>query len=311
MLYMGDGMQKRLLTICLSILFIALLRYGSLNYEQSAKALTLWFETLVPSLFCVMVMVKVMFSLGAFDWLAKPFALLFSRLFRMNEQSFPYLVALMFLGFPAGAAFINEAVSNHHFDQKEGQRLIDTCSFATPGFVVLTVGSVLFHSVSIGILLFGIQWFSGWILLALTRKQEIHVDHAIVVKRPSGIQTLGNAMMESGKTLYMMGGYLMLCMSITSILLQFLPAWAQMPLRIIAEFSSGTMQLAVLEIPLVNRLIGISMLLSFGGFCVHMQVMCFSEATYLRYFPYLCFRILQAIISGLLTYVLFGVCHIV
>lgn len=306
MLYTGDPMQKRSLTIGLIILFIALLRYGSLNYEQSAKALTLWFETLVPSLFTVMVMVKVMFAFGVFDWMARPFAILFSRLFQMNKQSFSYLLALMFLGFPAGAAFINQAVADQRLSQKEGRRLVYTCSFATPGFVILTLGSVLFHNVMIGVLLFLIQLGSGWILLLFTRRQPILAAAPMDVEHGSWIQTLGSAMMDSGKTLYMMGGYLMLCMSLTSIVLQFLPACLEMPLRMIAEFSSGTMQLAALNMPLAARLITISMLLSFGGFCVHMQVICFSEATCLRYRHYLWFRVLQALIAGILAYAVFG-----
>lgn len=302
-------MQKRWLTVGLCLLLIALLRYGSLNVEQSTEALTMWFETLVPSLFCVMVTVKVIFSFRSFDWLAKPFALLFSRLLRMNEQSFPYLVALSFLGFPAGAAFINDAVAHHRFTPKEGQRLIYTCSFATPGFVILTVGSVLFQSVSIGVGLFFIQLCSGVILLFLTRRQTIQANGSIAAENRSRSQILGSAVMESGKTLYMMGGYLMLCMSISAIVLQFLPADIQVTLRILTEFSSGTMQLATMDLSLLWRLVAISMLLSFGGFCVHMQVLSFSEETRLRYFYYLTFRIVQAMISGILAYVLFGVCH--
>lgn len=309
MLFMGDHMQKRWLTVCLSILFILLLRHGSLNFEQSTKALKLWFETLVPSLFCMMVLVKVMFAFHAFDWLAKPLSWLCSRLFAINEQGFPYLVAMMFLGFPAGAAFINDAVVHHKLKPIEGQRLINTCSFATPGFVVLTLGSVIYQSVAIGMWLFLIQLCSGWILLIFTRKQSIHVKGAISSVDRSFMQALGSAMLDSGKTLYMMGGYLMLCMSTTSIILTLLPALFQFPIRILTEFSSGTMLLAAMEAPLAYQLIAISMLLAFGGLCVHLQVLCFSEATRVKYAHYLGFRILQAIIAGILAYVLFVLLH--
>lgn len=309
MLFMGDLMRKRILTFGLFILFIALLRYGSINYEQSVQALTLWFETLVPSLFCVMVLVKMMFACGAFQWLAKPLALLFARLWQMNEQCFPYVAALMLLGFPAGAALVNDAVAHHQLDQKAGQRLINTCSFATPGFVILTVGSVLFQRVTIGVWLYIIQLVSGTILLTLTRRQKIHADHAIVLTPPSGMQALTAAMWESGKTLYMMGGYLMICMSITAILLPFLPACLRMPVQVMAEFSQGTVRLAALSLPLMIRLVAISMLLAFGGFCVHLQVISFSEDTHLRYFPYLGFRLLQAVIAGILAYIVFGLWH--
>jgi len=297
-------MRNKILSFSLLAIFTLMLWYGSLNFEKSMDALILWFETLVPSLFCIMVIVKVMFAFGALDLLVKPIALVCEPLFHIAKKSVSYVVALLFLGFPAGAAFIDNEVKKGSLTKAEGERLLITCSFATPGFVILTVGTMLFKSTAIGLVMFLIQCCSGLLLLFCTRKQSIT---AIRQKQhtTSFVHTIGEAMRESGKALYMMGGYLMLCMSLTGILLQFLPPALQFLITVVAEFSNGTIILSSLSLSLRMRLTLVSMLLSFGGFCVHMQVLCMSDHVEMRYGKYLCFRLIQALLSGMLAHLIF------
>ncbi len=297
-------MRKYLVSFCLLSILIWLLMNGDIHYERSLSALRLWFETLVPSLFCIMVIVKVLFAFHAFDLIAKVFSWLSMPLFHIGKQRFSYVIALMLLGFPAGAAFIDREVQTKRLLPIQAKRLLYTCSFATPGFVVMTIGSVLFHSVSIGLTLFAIQIFSGLVLLFMTRNEVIYntpQQNSI----PALIPTLKTAMIDSGIALYMMGGYLMLCMSICGVFLQYMPTFLQMPISVISEFSYGCVTLSALALPLSVRLILISMLLSFGGLCVHMQVISMSEHLHLRYGVYFCFRIMQALLSGFIAYLLF------
>ncbi len=298
-------MRKYIVSILLFALLGRMLWYGGINYERSLYALRLWFETLVPSLFCIMVIVKVLFAFPAFDWLMKPFAWLFPTLFGIGTHSVSYVAALMLLGFPAGAAFIDEQVAMGRLKKAQGKRLVCTCSFATPGFVIMTLGSVLFGSAKIGITLFAIQLLSGFILLAMTRKEAIP-DIIEYRDTPALVETIKTAMLDSGKALYMMGGYLMLCISICGVLLPLFPSFLQTPLTVISEFSSGCVTLSSLSLSLEMRLILISMLLSFGGLCVHMQVLSMSEHIALSYGTYFCFRMVQALMSGVIAFVIFG-----
>lgn len=243
MVRIGDMMGKKLLALCIGIIFVLLLSYGSLNYEMSKLALTIWFEKLVPSMFGIMVLVKLMFYTGILQIIAYPFGVVLGRLFRIEPDSFLYVIAMIFLGFPAGAAFIADQVSQQRLEERAGKRLINTCSFATPGFVIMTCGSVLFHSVRIGFLLFLIQVISGLLLLLFTRKTVIHKTSLSTSSMPF-MSALSKSMLECGTTLYMIGGYLMLCMSMFSVLTQFLPISFQLPIRILSEFSSGAVLLS-------------------------------------------------------------------
>lgn len=297
-------MRKYLIAVSLLVLLGMMLCFGDINFERSLYALRLWFETLVPSLFVIMVLVKVLFAFHCFDWLMRPLAWLIAPLLGIGKHSMSYVAALMLLGFPAGAAFIDQEVAMGRLNEAQGKRLVYTCSFATPGFVIMTLGSVLFGNVKIGLVLFVIQLLAAFVLLLLTRKQIIP-DIGDCQNVPPFVSTLKTAMLDSGKALYMMGGYLMLCISICGVLLPFFPAFLQTPLAVITEFSSGCVSLAALSLSLPLRLMLISMLLSFGGLCVHMQVISMSEHIALSYGTYLCFRILQSAVTGIIAYVLF------
>ncbi|MCI8540616.1 MAG: hypothetical protein HFE67_03770 [Erysipelotrichaceae bacterium] len=301
-------MRKQFLQMFLLLLLATLLWQGGISYEQSLHALKLWFETLVPSLFCVMVLVKVLFAYHAFDLVIRPWRRCANWLFGFQGSAFSYVAALFLLGFPAGAAFINGEVEKENLAQEHGRRLLSTCSFATPGFVIMTLGTVVFHSVKIGIMLFMIQVLSGLCLLLCTRGNIITANRSKTKQQmPSSMAIiLKTAMIDSGKALYMMGGYLMLCMSLCSVIFHFLPHTWQLPLQTLAEFSSGCMTLAQLPLSLPIRLTLISMLLGFGGLCVHMQVISMSEQVCVGYGKYLCFRLFQAFLSGGLAYVFFS-----
>lgn len=292
--------MKKISKLLLCVIFILVLLYGDINYQMSKDALMIWFEKLVPSMFGVMVLVKILFEQGILQKIGTFIGCILGPLFHIEKHSFGLVIACIFLGFPAGASFVNEQVMKGTINEKEGQRLICACSFPTPGFVIMSCGAVLFHSVQTGMLLFLIQILSGLFLLFFTRSTPIHAT-SYCLKSKDLMTSLKQAIWESGKTLYMIGGYLMLFMSCAAILVQFLPSPFQMFLRIIAEFSSGTMLLAGLPISQAMLFLCLSLLFSFGGFCVHMQVISMAKETNLPYVKYFSFRILQVLISALLA----------
>ena len=131
-------MKKSIFQLMLILLLLIVLWYGKSNFESSKEALVLWFETLVPSMLCVMVLVRVIFAYGGLALIAKPFAFFLAKPLNMSRKSFVYVMAMLLLGFPAGAAFINEEVKKGCLHQKEGERLLYACSFATPGFIMIS-----------------------------------------------------------------------------------------------------------------------------------------------------------------------------
>ena len=198
-------------------LLLLTLGFGTLTLQSAQNALSIWFEKLVPSMFLSMVLVRLLYKEHAFDHLP---SLGLPALLGMDQGAWNLVLCTMFLGFPTGSVFVDEAVRD--------------------------------------------------------------------------------GVTESGISLYMIGGYLMIFMSVTAVLFSFLPEFPALIIRSLAEFSSGIVLINVTPFSTMQRLLLTSFLLGFAGFCVHMQIMSMVEQVPLRYPVFLLYRILQGMISVLL-----------
>lgn len=295
--------MKHTLNLCLLICLVLSLWYGPKTFILCKDALLLWFETLVPSLFISMVIIRMLYKRNAFQCISFSWI---KNIFHMDTDAIPIVICTMLLGFPAGASFVDQLCASHILNKDGGHRLVLSCCYATSGFVIMTCGSVLFQSIAIGYLLFIAQIIAGLSIFFCHRHTYIHVykKHTAIEKQPF-MQQLAQAISESGISLYMIGGYLMLFMTITALLFSFLPETISMPLRIVAEFSSGTALIQQLPYSTFQLAILTCMLLGFGGFCVHMQIYSMCEHISLSYLRFFIIRLIQAILSGCIFIILF------
>ncbi|MEG0526270.1 MAG: hypothetical protein RR531_02030 [Longicatena sp.] len=288
--------MKYIKDIFLCMILILVLWFAKDTLQYTKEALTLWFEKLVPSMFVTLVCIRIIYHRRILEYIRIPFI---SRLFHIDQGTLSLILCTMFLGFPNGALFVDEAYHSGTLDEAGAKRVLYTCSFAAPGFVVMTCGALLFQSVRIGVYLFVAQILSGMVLLLVTRKHPIYSTSSTSPSIPLS-KSITTSILESGKALYMIGGYMMLFMSISGVLLHFLPSFLALPLRIICEFSSGVVLLQKLPLSTITLQLLTCMLLSFGGLCVHMQVKSIAEHIPFSYFKYLSYRIVQSILSMLI-----------
>lgn len=294
--------MKHTLNLCLFLCLVVSLWYGPKTFLLCKDALLLWFETLVPSLFISMVIIRMLYKRNAFQCIS---SLWMKNVFHMDRDAIPIVICTMLLGFPAGASFVDQLCAQHILDKEGGHRLVLSCCYATAGFVIMTCGTVLFHSLTIGCLLFIAQLMAGLTIFYCHRHTWISVYKNTEIKSQPFMRELAQAITESGLSLYMIGGYLMLFMTLTALLFSFLPTSISMPLRIVAEFSSGTSLIQTLPFSTFSLAILTCMLLGFGGFCVHMQIYSMCEHISISYWRFFLIRIIQAVLSGCIFIILF------
>lgn len=293
---------KKVVSIFFFICFFITLYEGSLTFTYCKDALFIWFEKLVPSMFISMVLIRMMYKLQLFDILRFPFI---SHIFHIDTACIPLLLCSILLGFPSGSVFIDEAYGRGEINEDGAKRLLYCSSFATAGFVIVGCGVAFYQSIDTGFSLYGIQLLSGLLLLLITRKTAVISCSTKKTERINIMSAMSQAIKESGIALYMIGGYLMIFMSITSILLAIVPETVALALRIICEFSSGSILINQLSFHLPLRMLFTSMLLSFGGCCVHMQVFSMVQFTSISYSKFLSFRLLQVLISMFLCFLFY------
>lgn len=289
--------MKRILSGGLLLCFIMSLLWGELTFFAAQEALTMWFEKLVPSMFISMVFIRVLYYQRILHHIPIPFL---PNLLHIDANAFTLVLCSMLLGFPNGAIFIDEAYARGELNDMGAKRLLYTCSFATPGFIIISCGVVLFQSVTIGMLLFLAQIASGICLLWLTRHTSIQSISHNGDETPPIMKSLSLSILETGKALYMIGGYLMIFMTIFRVCITLIPALLALPIRVLSELTSGIMLLNTLPYSVATQLCLTSFVLGFAGFCVHMQVMSLLSHIHIQYFKFLWYRLVQGVLAMLI-----------
>lgn len=292
--------MHRIETICSYLLLACLFLFGRPVSDSVRLSLEIWWNTLLPGMFIPMILIRFIQARQGF---ANLYSRIFNRCFAMTNNAFAYFMCAILLGFPSGSLFLDDAYAHHLLNQQGAKRLLLCCCFPTPGFVILTLGS-LYHDASIGWRLYLIQLASGCLLLLFTRFIPVEANKSPTTVPPF-FDALSQAIMQSAKAMLMIGIYLLLFLAILSILQLLLPTSLQLPLQLVSEFSSGILSAAKLPISLQAKLILTSALLSFGGFCVHLQILSSLRAIRVRYSLFFLFRILQAIIALSFSFFLF------
>lgn len=289
-------MRKILRYFLLTALLLCLC-YGSTCIKISSQSLTLWFENLVPSMFVTMVLIRLLYKQHMLQHLVPD---RICHIFGLDQSSFALVISSMLLGFPNGSLFIEEAFRRNELDRQNAHRLFLICCFPTPGFVILSCGIGLYHDEKIGYYLYLSSILYGFLMLWLTRSNSIQTKAVSQHIANNFMQDFSASLLESGTSLFMIGGYLMIFMSVTGIIFSFLPTLISLPLRICAEFSSGVFLIQASSLSYIWKLLCTSALLGFGGLCVHMQIFSMCDTCKTKYHTFFFFRILQCILSFLI-----------
>ncbi len=273
-----------------SVVFLIFLSFFIMGYavyapketaEMIRRAMKLFAETIVPSLFVFSVAAKLFVRSGASGWLAHtPLARLFPLL-GVSAGGFSALFLGFLSGFPTGAAILADAVRQNSVTKEEAESLLPFCNNAGMSFVVGAVGLGVFGSARIGMMLFWAQLAAALLAVILTGdgRKPIHSESALPSHAPMSLPAVfTSAVSESAFAMLSVCGYVVffsvLSGAFSAIFLRFLPSLT----GICALFSgflelSGGVFLLSEEIfsPFLTAVF-CGALLGFGGLSVLLQV---------------------------------------
>lgn len=296
--------MKKGLSIFLLALLAALLYFGSVTYEASCQALAIWFEKLVPSLFAGMVIIRILDEQGILSALSRTLFGWSEAVFRIAPDAFSLVIASFFLGSPAGQILIDDYVGQGKLSPKEGQRLAMCVTVSTPSFILITCGSVLLQSFRHGLMLWLAEFLAVMILLYGTRRTPVSLTLNRSDHRPGLFDSLRSGVVQAGTSLYFIGAYLLLTLVLLNLIKMKLPADWLLPVQCVTEFSLGTNNLSLLPVSVGLRAFLMSLVLGFASFSVHLQVMSLTPHLKLSYIPYFLMRVLQALLTGGLMFLM-------
>ncbi len=311
-------MKKIILYISLGMLLLFLLCYPSEAMEAAVDGLELCATTVIPSLFPFFILSSLLIKTGFLTAIFRPLHPLFSRLFGISPSGTAAFFLSVCAGYPIGAKSVTELKESGQISYEEANRLLRFCNNAGPLFLVGTVGVGMFENKNLGYLLLFSHFFAAVLIGFLFRNHS--KGNKVYQETPISLSwnLLSDAVNSAITSILSVCSYIILFQVILKGLYEFgiifffaslltaeqATSFASGMLSGLLEMTSGTYLLSQLhQLPLRTLLTAVSVVLGFGGLCVHAQtfgiIKGFNKKTYLTG------KLLQGMFSGIITYFLF------
>ena len=167
---------------------------------------------------------------------------------------------------------------------------------ATPSFILLSLSTVYEKKEVFS--LFYIQLLSLFLMLFLSRRQKIMLP--IKKENVRFFEHFSFSIQKSFQTLGIILVYLILVYVCIAIATLHVHPKIAIPFYIASEFASGCFSIETLDLSLQIKLLFTSFLLSYGGLCVHLQLI--GTLSFFHYKTFMKYRLLHIFIALLLTY---------
>lgn len=327
-----------------AILFLAfgtsLLLFSTSNLPAIKKGLSLWANSVVPSLFPFFVATEALMNTNFVNVLGRFLNKIMKPLFNIRgEGSFGFVMGLI-SGYPVGAKIACDFRENNICSKEECERLLSFTNNSGPLFIVGTVGISMFGNSTIGLLLLIthiLACITVGIIFRFWKKNSRSPDH--VGNKNSNYnknknvtfsnlgEVLGKSITNSISTILMIGGFVVIFSSIISILkasgilnslvlvltpiFDFLHIDSSFISGIITgllEITNGISSISSINIKAISvNIIITAFLLGFGGLSVLLQVFSITSRTDLSIKPYIYGKLLHGVLAAFYTFIAINV----
>lgn len=325
---------------------VSLIIFPEQALEASVRGLEIWWGTVFPSLLPFFITAELLISFGIVSFLGVIFEPIMRPIFNVpGVGSFAWIMG-MASGYPSGAKMSVQLRERKQLSQIEAERLISFTNASSPLFIFGAVAVGFFHDVKLGILIAASHYIGNALVGICMRfygHSEKKVDQVksrrspMIVRafkkmhiervndlRPLG-EVLGDAVVNSVKTLVMIGGFIILFSVFTTLLylVEITPLAAKLLERILSlltlpsdlalpllsgffEVTMGAKLISETDVDsILAQMIIVSFMLGFNGFSIQAQVASIIAKTDIRFRPYFFARLLHGLFASLLTIILF------
>lgn len=321
---MKENIKTVGITIVLSSILILILTYPKDVMESVSFSISIWKDTLFPTLFPFFVFSFFVSTYGIsylFEELLKPITV---HILHLSVSSGFIIASSLFSGFPSSSKFIKDALDNKIIDIKDANHLLSFCHFSSPLFVIGTIGSLLLGDKSLGIVMFICHVLAAFLIGIIFRGSQKENDSFISFKSafrrmrskqksaPHFATVLKNSIMSALDTLFLLLGIVTIFLILTNLFTKLIPITENFKAIFsgILEMTQGIKNASLLSISLFIRSLLMISFISFGGLSIHTQVLSILAGYSISYKRYFLSRILHVIFSSFLLFLCFNIFHI-
>lgn len=282
----------------------------------------IWKENVFPSLFPFFVLSDLLINYGFIELIGEIFKPIMNKIFKTKGVGAFALIMSLISGFPSSAKYIKELYNKNLIDEKEATKLLMFTHFSNPLFILGTISLLFLNNKEVGLLIL-ICHYLGNIIIGIifrnyypskeeTKKTSLkNIINKISDNRIKNGKKFGeiitNALLNSINTLILILGVITIFLVITTIIDNNINinSFHQSILNGFIEMTQGLKYVSIQKVPLKLKCIISTMIISFGGLSVHMQIISILSDTKIKYLPFLTARIIHALISSLLVFFIF------
>lgn len=312
-------------TLIMSILIfisIEILTESKTILESVNFSFSVWKNNIFPSLFPFFVLSEILINYGFIELVGELCKPIMNKVFRIKSSCAFIFIMSLISGFPSNAKYTRELYLSGHINEKEASKILTFTHFSNPLFILGTLSLLFLNNKEVGLLILICHYITNIIIGLIFRnyypspkeKNKVSLKTAILSmhnKRINNNNTFGqiitNSLYNSINTLLLILGTVTLFLIITTIIDNNinLNNYNQSILNGLFEMTQGLKYISLLNIPLKLKSVISTMIISFGGLSVHMQVISILSDTKIKYTPFLVARILHSFIAPLLVYIIF------
>lgn len=157
-------MKNKLSVIAALCALICLITASSQVIGSARGALELCLELILPSLFPFFVVCGLLSRLGFPAWLGRLIGPASGRLLHVSGRGASAFVVGITGGYPMGAGYIADMLRGGAVSLAEAERLLAFCNNSGPAFIIGAVGTGVFGSAKIGLLLYAVHILTALIV---------------------------------------------------------------------------------------------------------------------------------------------------
>ena len=272
--------------ILLTAIAVMLIAMGNTAKQGALKGLMLAQNTIIPSLLPLLIIFLTIMKSGANRALTRLFGRLTALLFNLPANAAGAIIFGLTGGYPTGALMTAELLKNDDIDAKQARRLLRFNFCGGCGFIITAVGSIIMNSLRAGLLLFAANVISAVIvgvILSFSEKRVRYEPFSYCEEMSFG-DALSSATSSAVSSVLNITAYIVIFSALNCT--SSIPS-SLMPL---IEITNGVCSKSF-SLPILAAY------LSFGGICIHFQLIPIIAAVKMKYIDFFFFRALSAAIS--------------
>ena len=268
----------------------------------------IWFNTLVPSLLPMFILSDILINYHFIDYIPEKIIKAISKIFNISKSAVLVLLLSLISGFPSNARNIKTAYDMNYLTKDESEHLLFFNHFANPLFVLTTVGVFFLNNKLYGIIILG-SHILGNVIIGILFRNKNNPTKSNSITKNSQSQNFGSILSKSIKktidSLLMISVTVTIFLIISTLISNIfnLNSYVSVFVKSILEITMGLSELAKLNISDIWKVVLSTMIISFVGLSIHLQVITSLDEK-IKYRKYFVGRIYHLLISGAISYII-------